>query len=234
MQDAPIRSDIGFLSIVEDHEGDVWFGSDNGLYCLGKASDLDSIILTHYTNDPRDPHSISKCRVKSLFVDSEGRLLIGAENEGLNIYDKQNHSFIHYRIDEFNPMSLNNESINDFAQDRDNNLWICTHKGGVNLLIKNSDFIVPYKNIPGAPQSLSYNIVSTFMEDCHNRIWVGTDGGGFNRLNDTTNRFTRFYCANPSLNRNSILCMTEQSANKIWASQFRLFNKFFHLLHTAK
>jgi signal transduction histidine kinase/ligand-binding sensor domain-containing protein len=208
--------DIGFLSIAEDHDGDVWFGSDNGLFCLGRESDLDSITLTHYTNDPRDPHSISKCRVKSLFVDNDGRLLIGAENEGLNIYDKQNNHFIHYRIDEFNPMSLNNESINGFIQDRDENLWVCTHKGGVNLLIKNNNFIIHYKNIPGAPQSLSYNIVSAFLEDCHKRVWVGTDGGGFNLFNDTTNRFTRFYFANPSLNRNSILCIAEQSEHKLW------------------
>jgi signal transduction histidine kinase/ligand-binding sensor domain-containing protein len=209
-------SDMTILSITEDRDGTVWFGSANGLFSLEKSYRNDTVALTHYSNDPRDPHSIPQCRIKALFVDDEGRLLIGAENEGLNIFDKRHTNFIHYRIDEFNPMSLNNESINGFAQDRDRNLWLCTHKGGVNLLIKNSDFIIHYKNIPGAPQSLSYNIVSSFFEDRHARIWVGTDGGGFNLFNDTTNRFTRYYCTNPSLNRNAILCMAERSEHQIW------------------
>jgi ligand-binding sensor domain-containing protein/HPt (histidine-containing phosphotransfer) domain-containing protein/PAS domain-containing protein len=209
-------TDISFISIVEDRDGAIWFGSVIGLFRLDNNSNDDMLGLTHYKNNPRDPHSISKSRIKALLIDDEDRLLVGAENEGLNIFDKAHNNFIHYRIDELNPTSLNNESINNFAQDRNRNLWICTYKGGANLLIKNSDFIIHYKNIPGMSQSLSYNIVSSFFEDRYNRIWVGTDGGGFNLFNDTTNRFTRFYCTNPSLNRNSILCMAERSENQIW------------------
>jgi signal transduction histidine kinase/CheY-like chemotaxis protein/ligand-binding sensor domain-containing protein/HPt (histidine-containing phosphotransfer) domain-containing protein len=205
---------INFLDIIGDREGNVWFGSSDGLFCLEKSST--SFELTHYKNSPADPGSLSNNRAKSLCIDSEDKLWIGTENGGLNLFDRKTQSFFHYRINEFNPMSLNNESIHAIAQDRNDNLWLGTYGGGVNLSVKKSDFIVYYKNLPGALQSLSSNIVIGFVEDRKHRIVVGTDGGGFNLFNDTTGRFVRFNSQNTAIKSDAITAMHLGKDDRIW------------------
>jgi len=202
--------------IIEDRDGNIWFGSTKGLFCLENQPDKNKFKLVYFKNNPVDPNSISNDRVKSLFVDDDGNLWIGTENGGINLYNRETNQFLQYRIDEYDPMSLNNESIQAFAKDRNNNLWVSTYGGGVNISVKNSDFIIHYRNLPGAPQSLSYNIVSCFFEDHFNRKWIGTDGGGLNLFNDKTGRFTRFNIKNSGINSNAILCMAEGTETQMW------------------
>jgi signal transduction histidine kinase/CheY-like chemotaxis protein/ligand-binding sensor domain-containing protein len=207
---------IYFLDIIEDREGNIWFGSSDGLFCLENRHGNDNLELTHYKNSPEDEGSLSNNRAKSLFIDNGGKLWIGTENGGLNLLDRKTMKFIHYRVNEFNPMSLNSESIHSIVQDRNENLWLGTWGGGVNLSVKNSDFIIHYKNLPGAPNSLSCNVVSGFMEDRKQRLWITTDGGGFNLLNDKTGRFTRYTSDNLNIKSNAILCIAAGDDNKIW------------------
>jgi signal transduction histidine kinase/ligand-binding sensor domain-containing protein len=204
------------LDIIEDRQGNIWFGSSDGLFCLQNRSAHDNFELTHFKNDPKDRESLSNNRVKTLFVDSEGKLWIGTENGGINLFDTTNNKFRQYRINEFNPMSLNNESIHSIAQDRNNNLWFGTWGGGVNISIENSDFIIHYRNVPGAAQSLSFNIVSSFVEDRLHRIWVGTDGGGFNLFDGTTGCFQRFNTRNTAIKSDAVIAMHRGKDNTIW------------------
>jgi ligand-binding sensor domain-containing protein/HPt (histidine-containing phosphotransfer) domain-containing protein len=207
---------IFFIDITEDREGNLWFGSTDGLFCLRNNSGKKNISLTHYQHNPRDKHSLSNNRVKSLYVDDVGNLWIGTENGGVNLFDRKNQRFWHYRIDEYNPKSLNNESIQAIYQDNTGNLWVCTFTGGLNIAMKNSDAIIHYKNLPGAPFSLSHNVITYFLEDHLGQLWVGTDGGGINLFNNETNRFLRFNMANSSMSSNAILCIIEDSKNSIW------------------
>jgi ligand-binding sensor domain-containing protein/HPt (histidine-containing phosphotransfer) domain-containing protein len=209
-------STVFFLSIVEDREGNIWFGSDAGIFCLEKQGGEKEIALTHFQNDPKDPTSLSINRSRALLIDDNGDLLIGTENGGVNLFNKEKKNFYHYRIDDFNPMSLNNESIHAMTLDRSRNLWLCTWGGGVNVASYKSGFIVHYKNLPGASQSLSFNIVSGFVEDRLGRIWVGTDGGGFNLFDRNTGRFTRFNTATCGLKSDGLNCMTLGDNDQIW------------------
>jgi ligand-binding sensor domain-containing protein len=122
-----------FLEVIEDREGNIWFGSTDGLYCLENKSIKGNIYLINYKNIPGNPNSISNNRIKSLFIDSNNNFWIGTENGGLNLFDRDKKQFIHYRMDEFNPMSLNNESIQAITQVRVGNIWVCTFGGGVNV-----------------------------------------------------------------------------------------------------
>jgi ligand-binding sensor domain-containing protein/signal transduction histidine kinase len=211
--------DVGtvfFLAIIEDNDGNIWFGSSSGLFCLEAKGNTADMVLTHFLHDPKDPLSLSINRARSLLMDENGQLWIGTENGGLNVYNNEKRNFYHYRIDDFNPMSLNNESIQSLTQDRQKNLWIGTYGGGVNVSMKNGDFLVHYKNLPGAQQSLSHNNVSYFVQDRLNRIWVATDGGGFNLFNDTTGRFIHYNSQNTPLQSNAVLCMQMGEGNQIW------------------
>jgi len=207
---------INFTDLAEDQTGNLWFGSTMGLYCLKNNPEAKITNLVHYSNDPRNKHSLSLNQIKSLYVDNSNNLWIGTENGGLDLFDRQNQRFWHNKKDDYDQRSLNNESIQTIYQDKIGNLWIGTFTGGLNIALINRDGIISYQNLPGAPFSLSHNTVTCFLEDHNDQIWVGTDGGGLNHFDEPTNRFMHFDMDNSPVKSNSILCILEDHKNHIW------------------
>jgi signal transduction histidine kinase/ligand-binding sensor domain-containing protein len=215
-RDTDDLSNTFFIDMTEDREGNLWFGSTEGLYCLKNNPEGKITNLISYHHDPQDKFSISSNQVKSLYVDYMGNLWIGTENDGINLFDRENQKFWHYRKDDYDPKSLNNEAIQAIYQEKSGNMWFCTFTGGLNYALKNRDAIILYQTLPGAAFSLSHNTVTCFLEDHLGQIWVGTDGGGLNLFDKLTNRFVRFNMNNAHLTSNAILCLYEDSNNQIW------------------
>ncbi len=209
-------SDIFFTDIIEDHEGNLWFGSTKGLFCLKYNSKFTDKRLIHYQHNPNDAHSISNNQIISLLIDDKNILWVGTENGGLNLLNRENEEFCCYRINDYDPKSLNNESIQAIYQDKIGNMWVGTFAGGINISKKNSGSIRLYEKLPGAEQSLSHNAVLCFLEDYKNRIWVGTDGGGLNLFDWKINRFSCFNMENANFSSDAILCMDEYPNKVLW------------------
>jgi ligand-binding sensor domain-containing protein len=137
-------SNIAFTQIVNDNQGNIWFSSYAGLYCLEKSQPSDTMkipLLVRYSNIPGDLTSLSNDRVISLFVDRDGNLWVGTENGGLNLFNNTTRKFTQYHSDPYNSRSLNNESIKDITQDKAGNLWVGTFAGGINISTLNSEAI---------------------------------------------------------------------------------------------
>lgn len=210
-----INSENTFLQIAEDKQGNIWFASFDGLFCLENSSaENDNLIC--YRNNPDDPNSISGNHLTSLYIDEQDNLWIGAENDGLYLFNREQKNFKHFTTDDYNPKSLNNKSIQAINMDNSGNLWIGTYGGGVNISAKNSDAILHYKNLKGAKQSLSNNVVSAIYEDSKNRVWIGTDGGGLNLFNRETKRFTGFNKSNSGFSSDVILSIVEDKNQNLW------------------
>jgi ligand-binding sensor domain-containing protein/signal transduction histidine kinase len=208
-------SNIYFMDIVEDKEGNLWFGTyGDGLFRFNTKKKSHSWI--NYRHHPQDNGSLSADRVQKLFIDRQGNLWIGVENGGLNLFDRKTEKFRHYRANEHDPNSLNNESIYAIYEDEIGKFWIGTFAGGINISKFNSDAIMEYTNFPGVPTSLSNNSVTCFMEDHRGRIWIGTDGGGLNLFDSETGRFIQFNSKNTNLNSDALLSIVEDSDHQIW------------------
>jgi signal transduction histidine kinase/ligand-binding sensor domain-containing protein len=205
-----------FLNIAEDQEGNVWFGSTDGLYSLKSSQEPGDAVLKHYYHDIKDINSLSINLVRSIFVDNSGNVWVGTDNGGLNLFNKEKQNFWHYRKDDYDPRSLNNEAVESIYQDKAGNLWFGTYTGGINIAINNRDGIIKYENLPGAPLSLSHNTVTCFAEDPQGQIWVGTDGGGLNFFDRNEQRFRRYNLKNSELSSNAILCIYEDPTGKLW------------------
>ncbi len=208
-------SNVYFTEIVEDKQGNLWFGTyGNGLYFL--PAHQEKYILKNHRHHPKNPHTLSGDYIISLYVDKDGRLWVGTENAGMNLWDPQKQQFFHYRYNAYDPYSLNNESIYAIYQDETGNFWIGTFAGGINRSKVYSEAILHYTQLPGVPTSLSHASVTCFLEDHSNNIWVGTDGGGLNQFDPTTGFFTHFNSKNSGLNCDAVLCLVEDSDHHIW------------------
>ncbi len=209
-------SDTEIWSIAGDSEGNIWICTyRNGLYkmYLNNTGDYDFI---HYKNDIYDISSISGNAIFTVFEDSKGRLWVGTENEGLNLFDRENNRFIRYKADYYSDEGLNNNSIWSIYEDRTGNLWFGTHAGGINMMPKFGGYFRHYKNNPGDKNSLSHNSVTSFCEDARHHIWVGTDGGGLNLFDRKNGTFINFDRENSNLSNNTVLSIFEDSRGNLW------------------
>ena len=73
-------------SILRDHRGFMWFGTDDGL------NKYDGYRFTAFKRDPEDPGSLSDNYVRELYEDRERVLWVGT-NLGLNALDRETGSF---------------------------------------------------------------------------------------------------------------------------------------------
>ncbi|WP_333970605.1 EAL domain-containing protein [Alteromonas mediterranea] len=79
-------SDTAVLDIVEDHMGFIWLATSNG---LNRYSGYD---VKQYHPSDVDPNSLPSGFIKTLFVDSEGKLWVGTHS-GLALYQPESDSF---------------------------------------------------------------------------------------------------------------------------------------------
>ena len=201
------------LSIIQDKEGYLWLGTQEGL------NKYDGYSFTVYKNDPKDPNSLSDNWITVLFVDKDGTLWIGTNAGGLNKLDREHNRFVHYRHEENNPYSLSDDRILSIFEDGSGTLWVGTDGGGLNRFdMKNDQF----ENYQFEADNINYenkNNITAILEDYNGYLWWGTDGGGLYRMNWKTGAYQVFK-SNPddstSLSNDRVLCLSQDGKGYLW------------------
>lgn len=199
-------------SIVQDHNGFLWFGTEDGL------NRFDGYGFKIYKNIPGDTNSISYNYVTTMLEDRFGYLWIGTRNSGLNKYDHKKNNFIRFEHNEDKPNSLSNNFINCIFEDKNGTIWIGTNNG-LNKYEKNNTKFIHYKNQQNVKNSLSHNQVNSICEDIKGRLWIGTYGGGLNLLDPKEEKFIIFRNVpenKKSISDNNINTVYVDSKNSLW------------------
>jgi signal transduction histidine kinase/CheY-like chemotaxis protein/ligand-binding sensor domain-containing protein len=108
------------LAMLQDQDGNIWIGTDNGLDLL----DPETNTFTHYRHKPDDNSSISHSKVFSLLEDKHGDLWIGT-GCGLNHFNKNTKIFTTYTEKD----GLPNNAILGVLEDGKGNIWFSSNKG---------------------------------------------------------------------------------------------------------
>ena len=109
-------SDTEIMTIVQDHQGFMWFGTQQG-----GLNRYDGYGFRIYKNDHEDETSLSNNFIWSMFEDSKNHLWIGTNGGGLNLYDRSSDSFICYPI---GPSGVPHYNIKSITEDADGTLWV--------------------------------------------------------------------------------------------------------------
>jgi ligand-binding sensor domain-containing protein len=107
---APETDGRMIYSLAEDHEGNLWVGSEGDLFCYDAS--------LHRKNIPP-----VKAGIKALLVDRQGVLWIGTGSQGLLRYYHGTYDFIN------KVGGLANDFVNSLAEDREGNIWVGTRDG---------------------------------------------------------------------------------------------------------
>lgn len=119
-----LSNDIRYL--YEDKEKNIWIASTFGLYKIKNKKNFNGFIkFEKFTYDPFNPNSISYNDIIHIYEDSKNSLWLGTFGGGLNLYNKNNKTFIHYRQKD----GLINDAVYSIIEDKFGNIWISTEKG---------------------------------------------------------------------------------------------------------
>lgn len=121
---------------------------------------------------------ISSDYIRSLAVDSNGRLWVGTFND-LNIYKRSSDTFDVYTNDADDEGSLSQRSVRCIYKDSQGGMWLGTYFGGLNYYHPLKNRFRTMRHEPNR-NSLSDNVVSCIVEDENGGLWIGTNDGGLN------------------------------------------------------
>ncbi|HEY9168873.1 MAG TPA: two-component regulator propeller domain-containing protein [Lutibacter sp.] len=179
------------LSIAQDYEGFMWFGTKDGL------NKYDGYKFKVFQNEPNNPNSISSNYVSELFTDSQGKLWIGADNGIVNVFNTDSQSFQRISLPLNNSESKNTDVINAISQDKSGDIWIGTIGSGIfRIPFLNQQYdstrIEQYYNDKSGQFNLCSNVIKKIFVDEKGIIWIGTDKG-LNRMDPKTIAISSFY-----------------------------------------
>lgn len=161
-------------SIGEDPQGNIWFGTSNGLARYAPQSDS----LRIWKNNPGDSTSLPDNHVRKIFFDRRGELWLGTNGGGLAQYRPVTDDFLIIR-------PAHNQVL-DIVADTSNILWLAT-QGGLNRLDPITRELTFYTTEQGLPD----NTIKSLAIDEQHKLWIGTKNG-FARLDPLTGSFHTF------------------------------------------
>jgi signal transduction histidine kinase/ligand-binding sensor domain-containing protein/DNA-binding response OmpR family regulator len=157
------------LSIVQDPDGFMWFGTQSGL------SRYDGYRFTNFRNVVGDPKTLANNWVRVLYVDRKGRLWIGTDG-GLDRYEPATGTFSHFLPDEPVKRGNGNRHIRAILDDGKDGLWLATADGLQHFDIASGRFDT-WHHVPGVPDSLASDKLTALARGRDGRLWIGTASG---------------------------------------------------------
>src|SRR6056297_581153 len=105
--------------IYQDSKGWMWVGTSQGL------SRFDGYSFLNFLPETDDSLSLRGNLIRVIKEDRSGNLLIGTENGGLNVFNREKETFSHpfERSEEFRHRDI---SVNDIITDGDGRSWLAT------------------------------------------------------------------------------------------------------------
>ncbi|MCP5053987.1 MAG: response regulator [bacterium] len=200
------------LSIFQDRNGFMWFGTQGGL------NRYDGYEFQVYAHKPGLTNTLSNNFIYAILDDNEGMLWLGTGN-GLDRFDPATGLFEErYSNQPGSPDSLSHNNVRALFRDKRGILWVGTQGGGLNRFHPDKNTFTHYKNQPGDSRSLSHDNVNCIVEDNRGNLWIGTSGG-LNRFHPDTGTFTR-YLNDPtnsdSLSDNQVISIAADEAGYTW------------------
>lgn len=109
--------------VLEDHAGNIWFGTDAGLYYLDRKANR----FSHCLSDSTDTQTLSNNRIHCLLEDHQKRIWIDSSN-GLNVFNQNTTSFQRFIYDPNGPIPLD---VRGIYEDPAGKIWLSVYFGGL-------------------------------------------------------------------------------------------------------
>lgn len=206
-------SGLAVLSLELTAPDALWVGTfQDGLFRLNPSTGAYEQFL-----QGQEPGSLSNNNIFALYQDRKGRLWIGTNGGGVNIFHPDTRQFERLfdpEISLLNRMIPLNAYIRDIVEDRHGKFWIASHGTGIAVFdYEKRVSILLDKETAGLPS----NNVLSILEDSRGNIWAGTGGEGLGLFDPVKRKFIT-YGIKEGLPSGMINKVLEDAQGRIWVS----------------
>lgn len=188
------RDNFTATYVCQSSEGDVWVSTADGY--LQRYNQRTNKFTPFRALSNLNNRSVSNW-IENISSDGPGRLLVGASNQGVKIFNTITH--------QSKDLVTRNENGTDifarnFLRVSADELWIAT-ESGIFIYHDKTQKLVNLRKQYNNPYSLADNAVYTLFKDNEGGIWAGTYFGGVNYYQPRYTFFEKFF---PRIGENSI------------------------------
>src|SRR5215469_3587202 len=165
-RDRPGKSRNRVYAMIEDHEGNMWFGTEAaGLL----KYDREHRRFISYNQRPGDNTSLADTRVTTLFEDSEGSIWVGLHQKEPDFFSTKRPAFERFSHESGKANSLDSSLVGVVYEDRKGVLWVGTEQSLQRIVRKTGQY--------STFRQLSGTEVLSILEEGANTLWFGTSDG---------------------------------------------------------
>jgi len=172
------------MAIVQDAQGFLWFGTEDGL------DRFDGYEIRHFIHERNDADTLPNSWIAALGCDTTGRLWVGSDGGGLVWRDAILGRFRSPDLHSDQATLRPEERIRALHIDHNGRIWVATHDSGVIALDTARHTARQFRRDLSA-NSLSDDSIFSLAEDSAGKIWIGT-ASGLDRLDPDSGRVEQF------------------------------------------
>ena len=174
--------------------------------------------FTTYKYNPNDNTSISEYPVLSIFEDSKGRIWVGTDGGGLNLFNKETGTFTHFRKEPGSSNTMSTNVITAIGEDAAGNILLGTWAGGMMQYSVEKNHWYIHRSNENNINSLSIDHVFCIKKDAKGNLWLGLIIDWMDQYIPTENRFVHYgpkseLAIKPS---GHVFCIVFDKKNKLW------------------
>lgn len=211
---------ISVSAFCKDADGNMWIGSDTGVYIYDNNLRR---VIAHLSKSHTDRTGLSDNFISVIMRDREDNILVGTTYGGIDVFSR---TFRHFRYLEWGdgPDKLSGRTVRKIIPYSEDKLLIATEDGNLDLWDKNSMKIQSI-TLPSGESMNPY----TLMIDSKDRLYIGSKFNGIYLYDMKTSGFKQFNTDKyPGLSVNNILALVEDNDGTIWvgtASGLAVYNE---------
>jgi signal transduction histidine kinase/ligand-binding sensor domain-containing protein len=165
--------DTRILSLGEDGNECIWFGTANGsVHCINSKRNN----FEDWRQGSALAESLYAIPVNAILRDQFNKLWFGTDR-GLFLHNPGTAEWKLYRRKPTEAISLGDDCINGLFEDSIGNVWMANRHRGLSRFDRNLNYFVHYQHNPLSPTTISSNTVFQVLEDSRGRIWAVTADG---------------------------------------------------------
>ena len=215
-------------TIVQDDQGFMWFGTQDGL------NRFDGYQFDIFIHQSKDPNSLRSDYIRDLYQSPQGDLYV-ATRFGLSVFNRHNETFTPIKLyDQSSTKHIHSNhkgighknhnqaekqiEVNAIIADSNNTLWVASLDGLFAIDLFNNK-VSHFKHQANDPSSLPNDAVYSLLIDKHGTLWVGTETGLSSFVVSKQN-FKHWLKTEDNPNGNNISSIVEDHHDNLWIGTY--------------